>query len=110
MLDARAQDQRSSLAEPLRRRGVGALLPPGSFKPLMRRLWTPLKFGLEYFGFRLAGLILGTMRVETASNFSGWLWRRLAPRFRRHERALSHLATAFPDKTPPEIEAIAVAM
>ncbi len=76
----------------------------------MRRVWTSLKYRLEYAGFTLAAFILRSMSVETASNLSGWLWRHLAPRFRRHERALLHLERAFPEKTHAEREAIARAM
>ncbi|UDL95457.1 lauroyl acyltransferase [Lichenihabitans sp. PAMC28606] len=76
----------------------------------MPRLVTSLKFGLEYAGFQLAALILGSLSVEAASNLSGSIWRKLAPRFRRHERALAHLASAFPELSSDEREAIAIAM
>jgi KDO2-lipid IV(A) lauroyltransferase len=41
---------------------------------------------------------------------SAWLWRLIAPWQRRHRRALDNLAVAFPEKTPQEREAIALAM
>ena len=74
------------------------------------RLRTRLKFRAEYAAFRLAAMILGAISVERASNLSGGLWRRFAPRSRRHARALAHLAEAFPEKTAAEREAIALAM
>ncbi len=76
----------------------------------MRRIWIPLKFQLEYAGFCLAGVLLRAMSVERASAFSGAVWRGLAPRSRRHLRALAHLEQAFPEKTAAEREAIARAM
>ena len=47
------------------------------------------------------------MPVETASNLMAALWRGVAPRLKRHRRALSHLALAFPEKSEAEREALA---
>ena len=74
------------------------------------RFRTKLKYGLEYAGFRLAAAILKGLGVEAASNLSAWVWRHLAPRSRRHKRALAHLARAFPEKSLAERERIALAM
>ena len=76
----------------------------------MRRVWLWVRYPLEYAGFLLASVILTSLGVERASSLSGALWRRLAPRFRRHERALANLQRAFPEKTPAECDAIALAM
>jgi KDO2-lipid IV(A) lauroyltransferase len=50
------------------------------------------------------------MPVDTASSISSRLWGLIAPRLRRHKRALDNLAIAFPEKTPAERESIARAM
>src|SRR5260370_426011 len=47
------------------------------------------------------------MPVETASAFSGWLWRHLAPLSRRHPRALRHLRLALPELSEAERQRIA---
>jgi KDO2-lipid IV(A) lauroyltransferase len=77
---------------------------------LKLRLWIPLKYGLEYAGFRLAALILKALPVEAASALSGFVWRSMAPHLHRHERALDNLALAFPTKTLAERQAIALLM
>ena len=52
---------------------------------------------LEALGFRLVMGLMRSMTLETASRFSAWLWRALAPKLYRHKRAMTHLALAFPD-------------
>ena len=76
----------------------------------MRRVWLWLKYALEYAGFVLASQILSHLGIERASWLSGSLWRLVAPRFRRHARALANLERALPQTTPAEREAIADAM
>ena len=76
----------------------------------MRQSSTSLKYRLEHRLFRLAALVLGAMSVEAASGVSGWLWRHLAPLFKRHRRALDHLARALPGLPAAERDAIARAM
>lgn len=73
-------------------------------------IWTALRYRLEYVAFRSVGLIFGLLRVDTASSFSGWLWRSLAPYSHRHARAIANLAKAFPEKTAAEREVIARSM
>lgn len=54
--------------------------------------------------------IIGVCRllgVDAASAVFGWLWRTLAPRNRRHARALANLAVAFPEMSREERERIA---
>jgi Kdo2-lipid IVA lauroyltransferase/acyltransferase len=50
------------------------------------------------------------MPLDMATAFSGRVWRYLAPKTRRHRRALKNLQKAMPEKTPQEREAIALAM
>lgn len=65
-----------------------------------------LRYGFEYLCFRTAGLILRSLRLETASWLSGALWRRAAPFSPRHGRALEHVALALPHKTEAERQGI----
>jgi KDO2-lipid IV(A) lauroyltransferase len=69
-----------------------------------------LRHAFEYAAFRLIGAIFAALPIETASRFSGAGWRLLAPRLRRHKRALDNLAAAFPEKSQAEREKIARAM
>jgi KDO2-lipid IV(A) lauroyltransferase len=64
----------------------------------------------EYALLRVIIALVRLMPLDTATAFSAWMWRTLASRGRRHERALSNLAIAFPEKTQGERDAIALAM
>ena len=74
-------------------------------RPLKR-----LSHVVEYAAFRLVGAIFAAMPIERASTISGACWRAVAPRLRRHQRALDNLAAAFPEKSPTERDEIARAM
>jgi KDO2-lipid IV(A) lauroyltransferase len=65
---------------------------------------------LELGFFIAIGLILRAMPLETATAFSAAGWRFIAPKLRRHRRALKNLEKAMPEKTPAEREAIALGM
>ena len=65
---------------------------------------------IEYAAFRAVAALLRLMPLETAARLSGAGWRLIAPRLRRHARALEHLRLAFPEKTEAERETIARAM
>lgn len=69
------------------------------------------QFRLEYALLRTLVAAVRAFPLDAATHFSARWWRRLAPRLspKRHQRALSNLAIAFPDKTPAEREAIALA-
>ena len=69
-----------------------------------------LKYRLEYGVLRTVAWLVARLPLETASNVSGRIWRMVAPRLKRHQRALSHLAAAFPDMSPAEREDLARAM
>jgi KDO2-lipid IV(A) lauroyltransferase len=62
---------------------------------------------LEYAGFRLIAGLFSALPLEQSSRFGGWLWRKIAPLDRRHQRALANLAQAYPDMTLTQREAIA---
>ncbi len=69
-----------------------------------------LRHRLEYALLMLLVGIVRAMSVDTAAGISARIWGLVAPRLRRHQRALENLAIAFPEKTPAEREAIARAM
>jgi KDO2-lipid IV(A) lauroyltransferase len=66
-----------------------------------------LRYRIEYGAFRLIGALLSALPVEVASNLSGAAWRLVAPHLGRHQRALDHLALAYPDRTVAERDGIA---
>ena len=69
-----------------------------------------LRHRLEYGLLLLLVGIVRLMPVDTAAAVSARVWGLVAPRLRRHRRALENLAIAYPEKTPAEREAIARAM
>lgn len=76
----------------------------------LRKVARELRYRLEYAGFYVVRALLRVFGLERASRFSGRLWQFIAPRTRRHARALKHLRMAFPDRPDSELEAIARAM
>jgi KDO2-lipid IV(A) lauroyltransferase len=69
-----------------------------------------LRHTIEYIVFLAIAGIVRALPLETASRWSGAGWRLVAPRLRRHKRALNNLALAFPEKSPAEIQQIALGM
>jgi KDO2-lipid IV(A) lauroyltransferase len=69
-----------------------------------------LRHFLEYLFLRAVIGLVRLLPLDTAREASAATWRLLAPYGRRHRRALDNLAIAFPEKTPAEREAIAIAM
>ncbi len=71
---------------------------------------TNIRFFIE---FAILRSIIGFVRLfplDTAVSMSANIWGYLAPRGRRHKRALENLKRAFPEKTEEEREKIARAM
>ena len=64
----------------------------------------------EYLGLRMIAALVRAAPLDIGGNVSATLWRLIAPYNRRHLRALQNLAIAFPEKTPGERHAIALAM
>ena len=73
-------------------------------------VFTNLRHRAEYLGFRVVAAIIGVLPLELASRWSGAGWRLIAPLLKRHQRALTNLAMAFPEKSANERETIALAM
>jgi len=76
----------------------------------MEALFRDVRYRLEYGALRLLVALVRLMPLDTAGNFSAWAWQKIAPRNRRHQRALANLAIAFPEKSEAERDAIARAM
>lgn len=77
------------------------------------RTWsrsTDARYRVEYALLRVVIGIIRLMPLQTAANVSAFLWSLIAPRLRRHKRALENLAIAYPEKTEVERQRIAVAM
>ena len=72
--------------------------------------WIDLKYRLEYGVVRAVAWLMGRLPLETASALSGRVWRQVAPYLGRHDRALAHLATAFPDMSTAERQRLACDM
>jgi Kdo2-lipid IVA lauroyltransferase/acyltransferase len=69
-----------------------------------------LRHRLEYLLLIMIVLFLRAVPLSVATELSARAWRWIAPKTRRHRRALKNLAKAMPEKTPGEREAIARAM
>ncbi len=67
---------------------------------------TTFQHWLEYAGFRLIAGLFSALPLEQSSRLGGWLWRRIAPLDKRHQRALANLAQAYPDMTPVQRETV----
>lgn len=76
----------------------------------MMALLLDLRHRLEYAALRLLIGLVRLMSIETAANASAAAWGFIAPKLRRHKRALANLAIAYPEKSLQEREAIARAM
>lgn len=61
---------------------------------------------IEYWGFLAVAAVARALPLDTASALSGWLWRVIAPRLRRHRRARLNLAVSMPELPETEREAI----
>jgi KDO2-lipid IV(A) lauroyltransferase len=69
-----------------------------------------LRQRLEYAVLMAAVLLLRAMPLDMATAVSARAWRFIAPKTRRHRRALKNLEKAMPEKSPAEREAIALGM
>lgn len=69
-----------------------------------------LRHRLEYGLLLAIVLFVRAMPLSMATAISARAWRFIAPKTRRHRRALKNLEKAMPEKTPAEREAIALGM
>ena len=69
-----------------------------------------LRHRFEYIVFLAVVAAIRALPLERASRWSGASWRLVAPRMRRHQRALNHLSAAFPEKSAAQIQALALGM
>ncbi|MEZ5818191.1 MAG: lysophospholipid acyltransferase family protein [Hyphomicrobiaceae bacterium] len=76
----------------------------------MSSVLVDLRYRLEYALLLVLVGIVRLMPIDVAASVSARAWGVIAPRLRRHQRALANLAIAFPEKSPGEREAIARAM
>lgn len=65
---------------------------------------------LEWLGFWLVAALFGALPLDKASALSGWIWRTVAPRLRRHGRADRNLAASLPELSEAERETILLSM
>ncbi len=65
------------------------------------------RYFAEYLMLRGVIALVRALPLDTATRWSAGAWAFIAPKTRRHKRALANLALAFPEKTPEEREAIA---
>ena len=87
--------------------GDGVNVVVGGDQNESRRRWRRFKYAAEYMALRgLVGL-LHILPLDFASWLMGISWRLVAPHLKRHERALYHLAAAYPEKSSTEIHKIA---
>ena len=82
---------------------ISSQMPP---VPLRKRLFQVIQVVFAYVGFAIIRLF----PLNTASNFGGWLGRTIGPRMGITRKARYNLTSAFPEKTPAEIEIIIVDM
>jgi len=68
------------------------------------------RYFAEYLLLRGVIAVVRLLPLDTATSWSAKVWTAIAPRTRRHQRALENLETAFPYKSPEEREQIARAM
>ena len=69
-----------------------------------------VRYRAEYLALRLIAALVRIAPIDVGSNVSGKIWRLVAPYDRRHTRAIENLTIAFPEKTPDQRHAIALAM
>ena len=79
-------------------------------QPSMPSFILDVRYRAEYLALRLIAALVRIAPIDVGSNVSGKIWRLVAPYDRRHKRAIENLTIAFPEKTPKQRHAIALAM
>jgi KDO2-lipid IV(A) lauroyltransferase len=83
-----------------------ALPPQGATSPLPRATSASLRHRIEYGFFLAAAKIASLLPLETCADWSAWCRRRMGRFNSRRKRASAQLASAFPELTEPEREAL----
>ena len=86
--------------------GVPPSLPAFSALSVRKRVLQTV----GYLAIRLVRALLLPFGLERASAFMGWCWQVIAPRTKRHPRALSQLEAAMPELNSEQRQTIARAM
>ncbi len=60
----------------------------------------------EYSAIRLLALVIYMLGPDRASGLMGWIWQRIGPLTRRHDRVVRNLQNAFPEYSKDEIHSI----
>jgi KDO2-lipid IV(A) lauroyltransferase len=76
----------------------------------MQGFLTDLQFRIEWLVLRLVFGLMRLLPVDTAIHLSGTVWHFIAPRTRRHERALRHIEMAMPELPEAKRERIITEM
>jgi Kdo2-lipid IVA lauroyltransferase/acyltransferase len=100
----------SRLDEPASAAHSSAPRPSAERTPGLKNRTISWRERIEFAAFRLIAAAGAALPLETASAWSGWCWRMVAPRLKRHRRALDNLALAYPEMSPAEHQRVAVAM
>jgi KDO2-lipid IV(A) lauroyltransferase len=69
-----------------------------------------VRYFAEYAALRFIAMLIRSAPIDVGGTVSAKLWRLIAPYDRRHQRALENRAIAFPEKSPKQRQAIALAM
>jgi Kdo2-lipid IVA lauroyltransferase/acyltransferase len=78
--------------------------------PSLKSRWERHQQRIDFAALRLVAAAIAALPLETASALSGRCWRLVAPRMKRHRRALRNLALAYPEMAEAERRRIALAM
>jgi KDO2-lipid IV(A) lauroyltransferase len=69
-----------------------------------------IKHRIEYGAAAIAIGAIGLAGIDTSASVFAWISRTIGPRTRRHQRSLRNLAIAFPERSPEELNTIALEM
>ena len=86
--------------------GVPPSLPALSVLAVRKRVSQTI----GYLAIRMVRALLLPLGLERASAFMGWCWQAIAPRTKRHPRALLQLEAAMPELSSDQRQTIARAM
>jgi Kdo2-lipid IVA lauroyltransferase/acyltransferase len=79
-------------------------------EPTSKRRWRKARYAAEYLLLRALVGLLNILPLDFGSWLMGAVWGFVAPRLRRHEIAMRHLAAAYPGKSADEIDVLARSM